>query len=135
MSALYDFGRQGFLEGSIDWDSDDVRLILVDTGLYTVDLATHQFLSDVPAGARVAVSGALASKTVTAGVADAADVTFTLVTGASIEALIIYKHTGVAGTSRLICFIDSASSGLPVTPNGGDITTIFDSGSNKIFRL
>ena len=134
-SALYDKGREGFLDGSIDWDTDDIRAILVDTGAYTVDLATHDMLDDVPSGARIAVSSALGSKTVTAGVADAADVTFTSVTGASVEAIVLYKHTGVESTSRLIAYIDTASSGLPVTPNGGDITISWDSGANRIFRL
>lgn len=134
-SGLYDKGREGFLDGSIDWDTDDVRAILVDTGAYTVNLTTHDFLDDVPGGARIAVSAALAGKTVTSGVADANDVTFTAVTGASIEAIVIYKHTGTDATSRLIAYIDSASSGLPVTPNGGDITIQWDSGANKIFKL
>lgn len=135
MSALYDAGRQGFLDGSIDWDTNDVRAILIDTGDYTVNLAAHDNLDDVPGAARVAVSAALTSKTVTAGVADAADTTFTGVTGDSIEAIVIYQHTGTESTSRLICYIDTASSGLPVTPNGGDITIQWDNGANKIFKL
>ena len=53
-NALYDKGRQGFLEGSIDWDTDDIRIILVDLADYTVNLATHDNLDDIPAGARVA---------------------------------------------------------------------------------
>lgn len=134
-SGLYDKGREGFLDGSIDWDTDDIRAILVDTGSYTVNLATHDFLDDVPGGARVAVSSSLGSKTVTAGVADAGNVTFSAVTGASVEAIVLYKHTGTEGTSRLIAYIDSASSGLPVTPNGGDITIQWDDGANKIFKL
>jgi hypothetical protein len=134
-SALYDKGREGFLDGSIDWDTDDIRAILVDTGAYTVNTATHDMLDDVAAGARISVSSALGSKTVTAGVADAADVTFTAVTGASVEAIVLYKHTGTESTSRLICYIDTASSGLPVSPNGGDITIQWDNGANKIFKL
>jgi len=133
-NALYDLGRQGFLDGSIDWDTNDVRAILVDTGAYTVNLATHQFLSDVAAGARIAVSGALAGKSVTSGVADATDVTFTAVSGATVEAIVIYQHTGVEATSRLIAYIDTAT-GLPVTPNGGDINVVWDNGASKIFKL
>ncbi len=134
-SALFDKGREGFLDGSIDWDTDDVRAILIDTGTYTYS-AAHDFLDDVPGGSRIAVSAALGSKTVTSGVADAADVTFTAVTGASVEAIIIYKHTGVDATARLICYIDTASSGLPVTPNGGDITISWDNTAGlKIFKL
>jgi hypothetical protein len=133
-NALYDLGRQGFLDGSIDWDTDNIKAVLVDTGAYTVNLSTHQFLSDIAAGARISTSGNLASKTVTAGVADAADVVFTSVTGATVEAIVIYKDTGTAGTSRLIAYIDTAT-GLPLTPNGGDVTVAWDNGANKIFKL
>lgn len=133
-SALYDKGRQGFLDGSIDWDTDDIRAILIDAGAYTVNLATHDNLDDIAAGARIAVSGALAGKTVVDGVADANDVTFTAVTGASVEAIVLYKHTGVESTSRLIAFIDSGT-GLPVTPNGGNITVAWDAGANRVFKL
>lgn len=134
-SGLYDKGREGFLDGSIDWDTHDIRVILVDNGNYTVNLLTHANLTDIPVGARVATSGSLTSKTVTAGVADATDVTFTAVTGSTVESIVIYKHTGTESTSRLIAYIDSASSGLPATPNGQDITIQWDNGTNKIFKL
>ena len=133
-NTLYDHGREGFLDGSIDWDTDDIRCILVDTADYSVDLANDDNLDDIPGDARVAVSGALSSKTVDAGVADAADVTFSSVTGDQCEALVIYKHTGTESTSRLIAYIDDAT-GLPVTPNGGDITVQWDSAASKMFKL
>lgn len=133
-NAMYDKGREGFLDGSIDWDTDNIKVVLVDGADYTVNLSTHEFLSDIPGGARVATSGNLASKTVTAGVADAADITFSTVTGDASEILAIYKDTGSAATSRLIAYIDTAT-GLPVTPNGGDITVAWDNGANKIFKL
>lgn len=133
-NALYNKGREGFLDGNIDWDTNNIKAILVDTGAYTVNLSTHDNLDDVAAGARIATSGNLASKTVTDGVADAADVTFSAVSGATVEAIILYKDTGVESTSRLIAYIDTGT-GLPVTPNGGDITVQWDSGANKIFKL
>lgn len=133
-NALYDLARQKFLNADIDWTADDIKVVLVDAADYTVNLATHEFLSDVPGGARVATSGNLASKTSTAGVADAADVTLTAVTGDPSEALVIYKDTGSAATSPLIAYIDTAT-GLPVTPNGGDITIAWDNGANRIFKL
>ena len=133
-NALYDLGREKFLKGEIDWADDDIKCVLVDTDDYTVNLATDEFLDVISAGARVATSGNLASKTTTAGVADAADVTLSTVTGDQSEALVIYKDTGVAGTSPLIAYIDTAT-GLPVTPSGGDITIEWDSGANKIFKL
>ena len=133
-NALFDRGREAFLTGGINWSADSIKAVLVDTGAYTVNLATHQFLSDIAAGARVATSANLSAKTVAAGVADAADSLFTAVSGPSVEAVVLYKDTGTAGTSALIAYIDTAS-GLPVTPNGGDITVAWDNGANKIFKL
>ena len=131
-NALYGKGREKFLSGDIAWDTDNIKVSLVDTGTYTVAIDTHEFYSDL--SGVVADSGNLASKTVTLGVADAADVTFSSVTGSSAEALVIWKDTGVAATSPLIAYIDSGTN-LPVTPNGGDITVAWDSGSNRIFKL
>ena len=133
-NALYDAGREAFLDGTISWSSDNIKVVLVDAADYTVNLATHTALSDSPAAGRVATSANLTSKTVTAGVADAADVTLSAVSGDQSEALVIYKDTGVESTSTLIAYIDTATN-LPVTPNGGDITIQWDSGANKIFKL
>jgi hypothetical protein len=132
-NALYDAGREGFLGGDNDWDNDH-RVILVDAADYTKDLATHNFLDDVPGGARVAVSGALTGKSKTAGVADADDVVLSSVTGDPSEQLVIYQHTGTESTSDLVANIDTAT-GLPVTPNGANINITWDSGANKIFKL
>lgn len=134
-NALYDKGREGFLDGSIDWDTDDIRAILVDTASYTVNLATHDNLDDVPGGARVGSAVQLTSKTVTAGVADAADLSFTgMVSAPSIEALVIYKHTGTESTSRLIAYIDTAT-GLPVSAGATQVDVSWSNTSNRIFKL
>jgi hypothetical protein len=141
VSALWDPGREGFLDGTIDWDTAVIRAALVRG--YTFS-AAHRFVSDVTGsgGTLVATAGPLTSKTVTNGVADAADVVFTSVpAGAAIPAVIIYQasaNTGgadlAATAQRLIAYIDTAT-GLPVTPNGQNITIAFDSGVNRIFRL
>jgi hypothetical protein len=133
-NGLYDKARQKFLDADIDWSADNIKCVLVDAADYTVNLSTHEFLSDVASAGRVATSGNLASKTSTAGVADAADITFTAVTGDPSEALVIYKDTGSAATSPLIAYIDTAT-GLPTTPSGADITVTWDNGPNKIFKL
>lgn len=133
-NALFDKGREGFLDGSIDWDTDTIKLILVDHADDNPDVAADDNLDDVAAGARVATSSAFSSKTVTSGVADAADVTLSTVTGDQSESLVIYKDSGVESTSRLIAKIDTAT-GLPVTPNGGNINIVWDSGASKIFKL
>lgn len=133
-NALYDRGRQGFLAGEIDWDANDIRIILIDEADDTIDLAVDEDLADRAGAARVATSSALGTKTTTAGVADAADVTLSSVTGDVSESIDIYQHTGTEATSLLIANIDTAT-GLPVTPNGGNITVQWDAGANKIFKL
>jgi hypothetical protein len=132
-NALYAKGRQGFLDGSIDWDTDNIKVVIVDTADYTVNLATDDNLDDIPVAAREETSGNLTGKTVTDGVADADDVTFTGTAGDGCEAVVIYKDTGVASTSRLIAYIDTAA-GLPVNL-GGDVVVRWDNGANKIFKL
>lgn len=132
-NALYDKGREAFLTGSINMSSDTIKAALVDTGTYTVNLSSHQYYSSV-SSAVVGTPATLANKTVAAGVFDADDVTYSSVSGNSVEAIVIYKDTGTASTSPLIAYIDTAT-GLPVTPNGGNITVTWDSGANKIFKL
>ena len=133
-NALYDLGREGFLAGDIDWDANTIKIMLIDEADDTIDLATDDNLDDRASGARVATSSALGSKTTTAGVADAADVTFSAVSGDVSESIDGYKDTGTESTSRLIFNIDTAT-GLPVTPNGGDITVTWSNGSDRIFKL
>jgi len=133
-NLLYTKAKQGLIDGSIDLDTDDIRAVLVDSADYTPNLATDDNLDDIPAAARVAVSGALASKTVTDGVFDAADKDISSVSGDTFEYIVLYKHTGTESTSRLILLIDSAT-GLPCTPDGSDIRISWDNGTNKIFKL
>lgn len=133
-NALYDSGREKFLTAAINWTSDTIKVYLIDSGAYTVSASTHDFLDDVAAGSRIAGPQTLGSKTATGGAADAADVTFTAVSGVSIEAILIYMDTGSEATSALIAYIDTAT-GLPITPNGGDIIVQWDNGTNKIFKL
>ena len=133
-NTLYDAARQRFLEAQINWMTDTIKVLLVDTGAYTPQTAVHQYLSDISGSARIAGPVTLTSKTTTGGAADAADVTFTSVTGPSIEAIVIYIDTGTESTSPLVAFIDTAT-GLPITPNGGDIIVTWDNGANKIFKL
>lgn len=133
-NALYDKARERFLTGQFNWGTDSIKAVLVDTGAYTVSLTSHEFLSDISSSARVSTSGAFTGKTTTGGAADANDITFSSVSGPSIEAIVIYADTGTEATSPLIAFVDTAT-GLPITPNGGDIIVTWDNGANKIFKL
>lgn len=143
-NALFDLGREGFLAGEIDWDTAVIKSALVRG--YTPNLATHKFVSDVTGagGTLVATSAAMSAKTVTLGVADAADVTFSAVaSGAAIPYVLVFQASAVTGgadvaasAQRVIALIDSSTGvALPVTPNGGDIVISWDAGANRIFKL
>lgn len=101
-----------------------VKLILVDLDAYTYADA-HEFLSDVPAGARVSISPALANKTVTDLAAFRSDnARFESVTGLTSEGLIGFVDTGTPGSSRLVWFQDTGITGMPVTPDGGSYNVL-----------
>lgn len=114
-NVIYPKFKEALLSGAVDLTSVNVKAVLVDTADYTYD-AAHDFLDDVAAGAREGTTGNLASKTVTDGVFDAADIALPDDGGDQAEALILYVDTGVEGTSRLIAYIDTAT-GLPITPD------------------
>jgi hypothetical protein len=130
-NAIYPKWKETALQGSSNLSTANVKVLLIDTNggtPYTYS-AAHQFLSDVPAGARVASSGNLATKTFTNGTFSSGNPVFTAATGITGEAIALYEDTGTAGTSRLIAFYDTGVTGLPVTPNGGDINvTVSGSG-------
>src|SRR6201982_2486648 len=127
-NALYAKGKEGLLDGTYDWSASTIKAVLVTSG-YTVNLATDEFLSDIPGGAIVATSPAFTSKTQTGGVANAANATFSAVTGPTAAYIVIYEDTGSSATSRLLAYMHTAT-GLPVTPNGGSITITWDNGAN-----
>lgn len=99
--------------------TDGVYCALVDTGTYTYN-ASHQFYSSLSG-----IQGTdqrITTPTVVNGLFDGDDVTFTAVSGVSVEALVLYrKNSGANTTWRLVAYIDTGVTGLPVTPNGGNI--------------
>lgn len=131
-NALYELTKAKMLQAGLDMSTANIKCILIDTADYAFS-QTHEFLDDVAAAARVATSGNMASKTFTNGVFDAADVTFSAVTGDQVEAIIIYEDTGVEGTSKLIAYLDTNLTNMPATPNGGDITVQWN--ASGIFKL
>lgn len=137
-NSMYNFARETCAGSGLGWNAGDYRVALIDTGAYTFS-ASHKFLTDVPAAAFIAPTNGtragtvLASKTSVDGACDADDVTFTTISGTSAEALIIFKWVTDATDSWLVVYIDTAT-GLPITPNGGNIIIQWDSGVNRIFR-
>lgn len=127
-SQLYPLGKEAILSGAIDLTTDTIKWLLIDTADETYN-AADQYHSDVTGVGIVATSGALAGKTITSGVFDANDIVVSSVTGDSIEALILYKDTGVSGTSPLIAWFDVTT----FTPGGNDVTIVHN--ASGIFAI
>lgn len=123
-NQFYPLFKQSVLRGLVNLTTDTLAIALIDTADYTYN-AAHDFLNDVSAGAIVSTVN-LASVTTANGVIDAADTAFTSVTGDPSEALIVYVNTGDNATSRLVLYMDTGVGGLPVTPNGENITITFN---------
>lgn len=105
---------------------------LVDTGAYTFS-DSHQFYTDLGAGV-IGTDQEITSVTTTNGVVDGADVVFSALTATSVEALVLYrKNSGASSTWRLVAYIDTGVTGLPVTPIGGDIDITWN--ASGIFKL
>lgn len=125
-NAVYPDYKQALLDADTNvslnetTSTDGPFVALIDTGLYTYS-ATHTFYSSL-AGV-VGTDQQITSPTIVDGLFDGADCTFTSVSGNSVEALVIYrKNSGANTTWRLVAYIDTSVTGLPVTPNGGNIT-------------
>lgn len=131
-NLIYDSFKRDIMDGTIDLDTDTIQIALV-TSSYTA-AAAHDKWDDVSAN-EVAGSGysnkgiTLTSKTVSAdagdneGVFDAADVTWSTST-VTARGAVIFKDTGTASTSPLVCFIDFGSD---KTSTVGDFVVSFDS--------
>lgn len=134
-NALYAKGKEKLLSStnSISLDTDTMKVALVKND-YVQNLTTDEWYTSISAHV-VGTPQTLATKTITNGVFDAADVTWTAVaSGSTFEAVVIYKDTGTAGTSPLLAYIDTIT-GFPLASNGGDITVQWDNGAFKIFSL
>lgn len=112
-----------------DWDADTFKAQLIDTGVGAVNL-TDQDEADLPAEVAEATLSTITVGSVATGTVDAADTVFTSVSGNQSEEIVIYQDTGTPATSPLVVRFDTAT-GLPVTPNGGNITVVW-SGSGII---
>jgi hypothetical protein len=135
-NAIYPKYKQSLLNGDTNTaisgsGTTGLYVALVDTGSYTYSSA-HQYYSDL--SGVVGTDQEITSTTNTNGVVDGGDVTFTGVTGNSVEALVLYrKNAGANTTWRLVAYIDTSVTGLPVTPNGGDISIVWD--ASGIFAI
>jgi hypothetical protein len=107
------------------WINGNIVAVLVSAAYVYSD--ANQYLSDIPAGARVAVSGSLTGASISpAGAFDTDDVTLLAVTGDTVTGAALYLDTGSEDSSRLVYFQDNNTTGIPFTPNGSGVTLTVD---------
>jgi hypothetical protein len=132
-NVIYPKYKEAILDSLTNADLNDntVKVALLQaTESYA---SADTFLSDITAGAVIGTAQTINNTTVTNGLFDGDDVTFTAVSGAQVVTLLIYIDTGTASTSRLVAWIDTGVTGLPVTPNGGNISITWN--ASGIFQL
>lgn len=136
-NTVYPLFKQEILKGTANnllnstEGATGVFCALVDTGTYIYS-AAHQFYSSL--SGVVGTDQEILTKTQVTGTFDGTDLTYTAVTGASVEALVLYrKNAGANTTWPLIAYIDTSVTGLPVTPNGGNITITWN--ASGIFTI
>lgn len=135
-TTMYGLARNGFLNAGtgLAWTSSAIQLAFV-TSSYTPNYTTDQYLGiAVSSGYIIAYSGTFSSLSSSLGTANAANETVSSVTGAQFAYVTLYSFVTNYAGSPLIMNIDTAT-GLPCTPNGGNIVVQWDTGTNKIFTL
>ena len=136
-NALYPLWKQEVLKATPasslnGTGATGVYVALIDTGAASYN-AAHQYFSSIAAG-QVGAEQEITSKTFANGLFDGADVAFPSVTGNTAEALAIFVKTAGANTTwPLVAWLDTGVTGLPVTPNGGNINTAWS--PSGIFQL
>lgn len=123
-NALYNPFKQQLLDNTtaIDMDGDTIKASLIDAADYTFSAAHDEYSGgsrDVALAAIVAESAALGGPTCTNGTFDTNDFTWTTVSGDQSENIILWDDT--VTNDRLVAFYDTGMTGMPVTPNGGNI--------------
>jgi hypothetical protein len=137
-NAWYRKAKVKFLRGQLNWEGITAKVLLLKSG-YTPNFDLHEFLSDIPAAARVATSDALTNKAVVEtepgrASCDADDVQLIPPAGQTVVAFVIFHDTGTEATSPLIAYFDTMT-GLPFTTSGGTVTIVWDNGPGRILTL
>lgn len=125
--------REKFLRGLIAWHTDDIKAVLL-AGSYTPNFTTNEYLSDISAPARIAVSDSLTAKTTTNGWASSGNIVWESASNGTAVAMGFFKDTGDASTSPLLAYLNENITNFPLDTNGAKVTFIPDPGTG-LFRL
>lgn len=141
-NAIYPKYKESLISGSTDISltGTNVKVSLINTALTPYDVS-HTFYSDLDdvTDQGVLSTITIGNTTVVGGLFDGDDVIFPAsdlaprVPVATGNALLIWIDTGDEATSRLVAFLDTSVSGLPVSPNNSNIEIEWN--ASGIFQL
>jgi hypothetical protein len=131
-NSLYTKAKEGLLEGLFDLTDNTIKLAFVKSS-YSVNLSTHEFLSDIDEAHIAATSSSLSGKTTSSGIFDADNINVENYGTSGFAYIVLYKDTGVRSTSRLIAYIDTAT-GLPA-PATSEVISITVNWSNDVYKI
>lgn len=135
-NSWYAKGLEHFASADVNFPTANIKAALV-TSAYVPDTSADEFLSVISgiSGAIISRSSNLSSKTVTGGVLNCANFTFSLVpVGHVIKYVVFYKDTGLDSSSILL-LVDDTGNNLPTTTDGGDLQYQVSTGPNKLGAL
>lgn len=128
-NALFDHWKEELHDAAYNIISATLKMDLIDTADDNPAVASDDFYDDIT-GAAVEATATLGSKSNTTpgnGALDAADGSWSSVSGDQCEETLGWVDTGGgASTDPLVFSMDTFSSGMPVTPNSGDINFSFN---------
>lgn len=133
---IYGKAKESLLKGEINLLSNQIKILIINTSLYTPSQNSDQFVSDIPSSAIIKRSNALQNVSVTLGVLDADDLIIGDYDGSAFSAVIGYQVAATDASSRLIFYVDTAI-GLPFTgaSSSSPVTIVWENGANKIISL
>jgi hypothetical protein len=106
-------------------DTDFIKATLIDSADESYTSTDDTYVAGangIADAAKVAVSGTLANSTIALGVFDTDNFTWTAVSGDVSEAILLWNDTPTTPTADpIIAWYDTGMTGMPVTPNSGDI--------------
>lgn len=120
-NALFPTFKEALLNKEHDLNTDVIMATLIDGADETYAATDNTYVAGangIADAAKVAVTS-LTSPTIALGVFDSANYTWSAVTGDVSEAILLWNNTHAS--DAVIAWYDTGVTGLPVTPNGGDI--------------
>lgn len=134
-SYFFPTAAEEILQGTLLWLTDDIRAVALRDGA-SINSASMVYLSDVPAGDRLAVSVSLSGKTVTAGVVNSNAAffpDFVDLSASAVGGILLIRYDVVEADTLLVGYYDGAE-GFPFYGAGRNYY-VAPSGSGGWLRL